>query len=170
MGWPVPELGLHLRQLLTHLRARSRGVGPVEADRRRALLQPVGLEQRRQGRGDSRERPAPALLPLESFPWLGVAQLEEMRMAPAHLPLEALGDVVRRELAELLGDHQLERQVEQQIAQLVPDGVALALAQRLVELEHLLDQVRTERFAGLRLVPGAPCPEVAHHRQGASKR
>ena len=60
--------------------------------------------------------------------------------------------------------------MEQQVAQLVPDGVVVTLAQRLVQLEHLLDQVRAERLTGLRPVPGAPRPEVAHHRQSASKR
>ena len=93
-----------------------------------------------------------------------------MRMTPAHLALESVGHVVRRELAALLGDDELQGQMEQQVAELVPDGVALALAQRVVELEHLLDQVRPERLAGLRPVPGAPGPEVAHHRQRASKR
>ena len=69
--------------------------------------------------------------------------------------LEPVGHVVGDELAALLGDHQLKGQVQQQVAQLVPDRVGVALAQRVVQLQHLLDQVGAQRLAGLRPVPGA---------------
>ena len=83
-----PKLGLDLRQLLAHLGCRPGGVGPVETHRGRALLQPVGLEQRRQGRRDPGKRAAAALLALDPFPRLRVTQVEQVRVAPAHLPLE----------------------------------------------------------------------------------
>ena len=91
-------------------------------------------------------------------------------MAPAHLALELLRHVVRGELAALLGDHELERQVEQQVAHLAPDGVRLALAQRVIQLQHLLDEIGPQRLPGLRPVPGTPTAELAHHRERASKR
>ncbi len=91
-------------------------------------------------------------------------------MAAAHLRLEARRPRRPAELAALLRDDELKGQVQQQVAQLVADGAGLAFAQRVVELEHLLDQVGPQRLAGLRPVPGAAGPEVAHHRQGASKR
>ena len=52
-----------------------------------------------------------------------VAQVEEVWVAPAHLPLQAGGHLVGGELAALLGDHQLEGQVEEEIAQLLADRV-----------------------------------------------
>ena len=53
-----------------------------------------------------------------------LAEVEQVRMAPPHLALEPVGDVVGGELAPLLGDHELKGQVEQQIAQLAPDRAA----------------------------------------------
>ncbi len=166
----IRQLGLHLGQLLTHLRRRSGGVRPVEPDRRRALLQAIGLEQRGKRRGDSGQRVPPPLLALDPLPGLGVAQVEQVGVAPTHLLLEARDDVVRGELAPLLRDRQLKRQVQQEIAQLVPDGGDVRLAQRVVQLQHFLDQVRTQGLAGLGPVPGTAPAEIAHHGEGASKR
>jgi hypothetical protein len=70
----------------------------------------------------------------------------------------------------LLPDHELERQVEQQVAQLVPDRTDLALSQRMVELEDLLDEVWAQRFPRLGAVPWTPMPEVPDHRERTSKR
>ena len=91
-------------------------------------------------------------------------------MAPAHLGLESGRDVVSGELAQLFRDDQLEGEVQETIAQLIPDRAGLAFAQRVIELEDLLDQIRPERLAGLRAIPGAPRPQVAHHRHRTSKR
>ena len=93
-----------------------------------------------------------------------------MRMAAPHLALQLVGHVVGGELAPLLRDHELKGEVEQEVAQLARGWPRLPLAQRVVQLQHLLDQVGTERLAGLGPVPGAPRAEVAHHRQRASKR
>ena len=54
--------------------------------------------------------------------------------------------------------------MQQEIAELVADGGGFALAQRMIELEHFLDQVRAQRLPGLRPVPRTALPEVAHHR------
>ena len=60
--------------------------------------------------------------------------------------------------------------MQEQIAQLSADHIALALGQGVVQLQHLLDQVRAQGLPGLRPVPGAADAEVAHHREGTSKR
>ena len=91
-------------------------------------------------------------------------------MPAPHLRLEVVRHVVRGELAPLLGDHELEREVQQQVAQLLANRARVGLAQRVVELQHLLDQVGPQRFAGLRPVPGTPGAEVPHHRHRTSKR
>ena len=84
--------------------------------------------------------------------------------------LELAGDLVAGELAQLLGDDELKGQMKQQIADLSADLVGLSFAQRVVQLQHFLDQVGTKRLPGLRPIPGAPIPQVAHHRHRASKR
>ena len=164
------ELRLHLGELLAHLGRGPRGIRPVEPHRRRPLLEPVGLEQRGQRTGDPGERPSPSLLALDPLPRFRVAQGEQVRMPAAHLVLEGGRDVIRGELAALLRDHELEREVQQEIAQLVADGGRRALAQRIVELEDFLDQVGAQRVPGLRPVPRAALAEIAHHGQCASKR
>ena len=83
---------------------------------------------------------------------------------------ELVRDFVGGELAALLRDHQLEREVKQQVADLAADPAGVALAQRVVQLQRFLDQVRPQRLPRLGPVPGAPPAEVAHHRQSASKR
>ena len=91
-------------------------------------------------------------------------------MPAAHFPLELGRDVIRCELTALFGDHQLKGEVQQEVTQLVPDGGRLAFPQRVVQLEDFLDQVRAQRLSGLRPIPRAAQPQVAHHRQCASKR
>jgi hypothetical protein len=91
-------------------------------------------------------------------------------MPPAHFPLELVRDLPGGELVPLFGDHQLERQVKQKVAQFASDLGGLAVAEGVVQLERLLDQVRPQRFSGLGPVPGAPPAEVTDHRQSASKR
>ena len=91
-------------------------------------------------------------------------------MAALHLAHDAIGDVVGSELAALLGDHELPGEVEQEVAELLADGVGILLAERVVELEHFLDQVGPQRLPGLRAVPGAAHAQVPHEVEHASKR
>src|SRR5207247_9472320 len=128
------------------------------------------LEQWRQCRGDAGKGAALPLLPFDPFPRLSVSQVEEVRVAPPHLVLQPRGHLVGGELAELFGDDELEGEMQHQVAQLVTNRARFALAQRMIELERLLDQVRTKGLAGLGAVPWAPCPELAHHGQSTSKR
>ena len=77
-------------------------------------------------------------------------------MPPLHLGLEIAGHLVRGELAQLLGQHQLPGEMEQQIGHLAPDRRRVSRPERLVQLVDLLDQVRPQRIPGLDPVPGAP--------------
>ena len=70
----------------------------------------------------------------------------------------------------LLGQDQLPGQVKQQIRHLFADGGRITLRDGMVQLEHLLEQVRTDGLAGLDPVPGAALAEIPDHRQSASKR
>ena len=91
-------------------------------------------------------------------------------MASLHLGFQVVRGFVGGELRQLLGQHQLPGQVEQQIGHLVPDGGAVSRADGVVQLVDLLDQVRSQGVAGLDPIPGAPIPEVTNHRHRASKR
>jgi hypothetical protein len=51
-----------------------------------------------------------------------------------------------------------------------PDASGVAIAERVIKLEDLLDQIGADGLAGLDPVPGTAGPEVAHHRDRASKR
>ena len=51
-----------------------------------------------------------------------------MRVAPAHLRLELLDHLRCSEFLALLTEHQLEREMEEQIAELSPDVVDVAIA------------------------------------------
>jgi hypothetical protein len=93
-----------------------------------------------------------------------------MRVPAAHLALQMVGHLLGSELLPLFRDHHLEGQVKQEIAHLAADGGGLALTERVVQLEGLLDQVGPQRFPGLRPVPGTPPAEVTDHRHRTSKR
>src|SRR6266705_2710027 len=92
-----------------------------------------------------------------------------MRMAPPHLLLERPRHGLRVELVPLLSDHDLEREVEQQIAQLVAQLDGVAAAQGLIELERFLDQIGAQRVAALGMVPRAAGSQVAHQRERATE-
>ena len=60
--------------------------------------------------------------------------------------------------------------MEQQIAQLVPDRVASPSPSAWSSSSTSSTRYGRSDLAGLGPVPGAAVPEVAHHRQRASKR
>ncbi len=91
-------------------------------------------------------------------------------MPPLHLPLHRIGHVVRAEFPTVLRQHELPGEVQQEIAQLVANALGVVVAQRMVQLQDLLDQVGTERLAGLHPVPGAPRPEVPNQGDRSPKR
>jgi hypothetical protein len=91
-------------------------------------------------------------------------------MPPPHLLLEPARDRLGPELAPLFRDDDLEGDVEQQVAELLAHRAGVVVADGLVELERLFDEVRAQRLRGLRGVPRTPRPEVAHEYHGTSKR
>jgi hypothetical protein len=91
-------------------------------------------------------------------------------MATAHLAFKLVGNLVSGELVSLFRDHQLEGEVQQEIADLAPDVLRLPFAECVVQLQHLLDQVGPQGLPGLGTVPRTPAAEVTHHRESASKR
>ena len=88
-----------------------------------------------------------------------------MRVAVDELVVDAPADVGEREGAPLGGEHRVEHDLEQQVAELLLEvrvglerGVGAAVADRVEGLEHLvglLDQVAGEGGVGLLGVPGA---------------
>src|SRR5438046_2364031 len=94
---------------------------------------------------------------------------EELRMPPPHLLFQRACDRLGVQRLALFADDDLEREVEQQVAELVAQGCSSVVLQGLVELEHFLDQVGAECLRRLRAVPGAAGSQVAHQREGAGE-
>src|SRR5690606_32612222 len=118
---------VELAQLLVDLLARASRIRPVETDPAGAPAELHGTRQRRQpGRHAVEDALARALLlPLQRLPRLGVRRPiavgagEHVRMAANHLLADAAGDVSESESALLLRDARMERDLEQQVAELV---------------------------------------------------
>jgi alanine racemase len=158
------------RQLFPYLVGRASRVGPVEPHSGSALLEPEGHEQLGEGRGETVEQ-APrlgggALSPLEGLPALLGPQREQMGVPPLHLVFEQIGDLLRGELALLLGQDHLPGEVEQQVGDFGSNRGAIPGADRLVQLVDFLYQVGAQGFPGLDPVPGAAHSQIAHHGEG----
>jgi len=93
-----------------------------------------------------------------------------MRMPAPHLLLHGLHHVFGAKETSLLAQHDLEGKVEQQIAQLVSHSPGIALAQGMIQLENLFDEVGPKRLRCLRSIPRASLPEIAHQDDRPSKR
>ena len=152
------DLGLELVELAVNVGDDMGGIGPVEADTGRALLQ---LGRTGQGREPGRhavERRGTVSMPLGRRSALGrllglpvdglgfgavdtrlVA--EDMGMAPDHLLGNATGDVVEGEVAGFLGHAGVEDDLEQQVAQLVLQVREVLFLDRVGDLVGLLDRV-----------------------------
>jgi hypothetical protein len=59
----------------------------------------------------------------------------------------------------------VEQDLKEQIAQLVAQRRVVTLADRLVDLVRLLDQIRAELAVRLHPVPFAACPQIPHQGQ-----
>src|SRR2546422_9927608 len=92
-----------------------------------------------------------------------------MRMPPPHLLFQCARHRRSVELATFLPDHDLKREVQQQVAQLVAQLGGLAVRERLIELQRFFDQVGAQRLARLGVVPGTTRAEIADEREGAGK-
>jgi hypothetical protein len=91
-------------------------------------------------------------------------------MTAPHLVLQRCGHIIRREIAQLLCDDQLERQMKQKVAQLGLDFRHLSRREGMIQLEDFFDQVRSKCLPGLSSIPRAPTSKVPHHIHRASQR
>src|SRR5438034_2081472 len=161
---------------------RSR-IRPIEPHARRPFLQSICPQERRQGRRQSTEDPAArdrqgllegSPLPLfHPLPPLMIRRLrvaEQLRMPPPHLFFEGTCYRFAVELAFLLPNHDLKREVQQQVTQLVAQRGGLAVPERLIELQGFFDQVGAQRLARLSAVPGATRAQIADERESAGER
>ncbi len=104
---------------------------------------------------------------LERLPLLTVSVTEEVRVPGDHLRLEPPVDRVGVERAGLLGHDDLEREVEEEVAQLPLELPRRAFPDRVHHLVGFLEEMGNERLRGLRPVPGAFGPQEAHEGEGA---
>src|SRR3989441_10386611 len=88
-------------------------------------------------------------------------------MSPPHLLFEGARHGLRVEFAPFRSDHDLEREVQQEIAQLIAQLGGLAVLERLIELERFFDQVGAQRLARLGVVPGTTRAQIADQRERA---
>ena len=91
-------------------------------------------------------------------------------MPSPHLLLHPSDHVFGAKTLGFFAEHDLKRQVEQQIAQLGADRVRIALTQGVVQLQRFLHQVRAERLRRLGAIPRAPFSEITDQQDSASKR
>ena len=176
---------VELRQLLGDLRARARGVAPVEADLRHLLADAL-----RPGEGGQRTRHAVEnaatagavgrlLRRLDLLP-VGddVARVARLLVAedvgmPAHqLVHDAADHVVDGEGALASGNFRLENDLEQEVTELLAQVLALAGAAVLDgvdDLAGLLERVLPQALERLLAVPGAAVrgEEATHHADEA---
>ena len=156
---------------LVHLREGTGDVGPVEADLRRLASHGRGVAQRRQRPGNPVEHRGATLLdPLDLVPvrehLVGPVDgdvTEHVRVPADEFVVDALCDIGDREAALLFGDHGMELDLVQEVAEFLDQVVvgrrvvgAFGIGECLEcvdDLVGLFQQVRDQRLVGLFDVP-----------------
>ena len=87
-----------------------------------------------------------------------------------HLLRDPAGHVVEGELAGLLRDHGVEVDLEQQVAELLAQVLAVAGVDRLERLGRLLLEVARQRPVGLLALPGAVAAQPPHVGEEVEQR
>src|SRR5690554_5047179 len=95
-----------------------------------------------------------ALAGLQGLPRLGFAAVEVGVPAP-HLGLQPGGDGLGVERAALFGEHDLEGEVEEEVAEFAGQGVVVLFGDGVRDLVGLFEQVGEQGRRCLRGVPGA---------------
>ena len=168
-----------LVELLLDLRHDVGVALPVEAEVRRPQGLAVRRGECRQARRKRSERVlrGPGLAALAPLP--GVLDLlgargrriaEDVRVALDHLARDALRDGVDAEPAALFGELREKEDLEEQVAQLVAQGLRGAAVERGERLVGLLEQVRLQGFEGLLAVPRALAPQAGDERDEPIER
>ena len=158
---PARDLLAHLLKLLGDFLHRPLDVRPVEADPRGAILKAMRAMQGRKRRGEPLGDRLP-LLRLHLLPRDFLSALVEMRMPGTHLRDQRARHVVRRERAPLLGDHRVEEDLEQYVAELLERVSIVAGADRILELVRFLDEIRAQGVVTLCRIPLASRAKITH--------
>ncbi len=95
---------------------------------------------------------------------LGVA--EDVGVARDHLRLQAPVDRVGVHRAVLFRNHDLEGEVQEEVAQLALELVGVSVPDGVHDLVGLLQEVGNERLGRLLGVPGTLGPKMTHQGQG----
>ena len=176
---PGQHLGVHLRDLLLHLRPYILALLPVEARGGRLLAHAEGLHHGGQRAGHAAQRTALAVLlaQLQRFPILlyGVGRVGmdiavDMRMAIDQLVAQGID---RRRIVEgtgLLTQLGIEYDMQQQVADLLLDPLQIVVQNGICQLIGLLDGIVSQRIESLLPVPGALLAQGVHHLQQAFGR
>ena len=156
-----------LLDLVVEVAEGSGEVGVLETDRRRAPLNLLRVEERRQGLGHVVEDPlAPLLLGLQLLPALldraggrSGRVAEDVRVPPHELLVDRAGHGGEVAGPALLEEQGEEEGLEEEIAELVDELLVVGRERRVGHLVGLLDGVRDDRLGCLRAVPGAIAPQ-----------
>jgi len=171
------DLRPEFRDLLENLFHDWPGIGPVEADARRAPLNLCRAQQRRQGQGDAIEdafrhpRLTRAGLPLAGLVFLPGLALrrgrgnlgvpEDMRVAAQHLVGDRRGNIIEGEELGFLGHPGMKDDLEQQVAELVLQRRLVPARNRIGDLVGFFDRVGCNRREILHAIPGTAALGIA---------
>ena len=139
----------------------------MHADPLAALLETLGGEERREILGHTAEDAlillvtGLALLALDALPLfqeiiVDRGAREDMWVTPDELLIETACDIVDIEGAVLVRELRVQRDLQQQVAELIAQRLAVAGVERLEGLVRLFEQERPQGRVGLLLVPRTP--------------
>lgn len=163
------QVHLHFAELLLDFGSRTGNIGPVEANTRRAILQPVRPVQRRECPGQTLSDPLPPAR-LHPLPHLPGPVLVQVRMPPLHFAHQPLSYRAGVEGTTFLCYNAVKQDLEEQVAELLAHMLVHTRSDSLIELVCFLDQVGPERVMCLGGVPVAPLPEITHESERIVER
>ena len=165
----VFEFGLKLSDFFLDLLPHLLAFFPVEAHIARFVLDAIGLDEGREGRGDTAEDRLVAvfLLLFELLPLLAhlggclhIAALAsfgriDVWMTEDEFVAKFVADLGDIELRLLFSNFGVEADVEEHVAEFFHNLVRIAFHQGIREFVRLFDGVGAQAFVGLLAVPGA---------------
>ena len=172
------DLGLDLRQLLPHLLDRSAHIRPVEPDAGGAFLQPVRAVQggkplrqplrERAPRASTSSAPTARVLPsaVRRLPSAAYSQGCRRVILSTSDPATAPTSNAPRSSAMIAWKSTCSRTSPSSLSH----RRVVARTDRVVELVHLLVEVRPQRVVRLRAVPRIARAQVAHDRERVVER